>query len=60
MRNCFTGKLEIPYWIDGAVPAWPTDIWGKAGSVPNGFKIGADCTTAGLWVEDLINKRAQY
>lgn len=48
--------LEIPYWIEGVVPARPIDIWGKAGSVPNGFVTGAACATMVLWVEDLSRK----
>ena len=48
--------LEIPYWIEGVVPIRPIDIWGKAGSVPNGLVGGAACATTELWVEDLSNK----
>jgi hypothetical protein len=47
-----TGKEEIPYWIEGAVPTRPIDIWGNAGSVPNGFVAGTGCTTAELGVAD--------
>lgn len=58
-KDYFTGMLEIPYWIEGEVPTRPIDIWGKAGSVPNGFVTGAACTAIELCVEDLSNKKIQ-
>jgi len=37
------------------VPTRPIDIWGIAGSVPNGFVFGTACTATAFWVEDLPN-----
>lgn len=52
--------LDIPYWTAGADPPRPIDIWGIAGSVPNGFEAGTTgCTTAGLWVADLSKTSAR-
>lgn len=51
--------LEIPYWIEGEVPAHPIDIRGIAGRVPNGFETGAGCTIAVFWVADLYQQWLQ-
>lgn len=53
-QDMLTGKEEIPYWIEGAVPERPIDIWGIAGRVPNGLLTGSACATAELWGADLI------
>lgn len=51
--------VDIPYWIEGPVPTRPIDIWGIAGSVPNGFTAGTGWATAELWVADLLKMRKQ-
>lgn len=45
--SALTGRLEIPYWIEGEAPERPIDICGIAGKVPKGF-VGADCPTIEL------------
>ena len=52
-KKMFTGMLEIPYWMDGEVPALPIDIWGIAGRVPKGFVTATGCATAEIWLEEL-------
>lgn len=56
MKVRLTGMVEIPYWTEGEEPARPIDIWGIAGSVPNGFVTGAGCMTILEWVAEPLHE----